>query len=236
LEWLPCVDQGQTPENDGKATRKARRKPVSPKGQANQRRQKRESQILFSSIAGRTKLARRNWHTACLPFKPDLFQLEALAALEFEDVLRDSTADWQRSWIAREEIRRLIEAGGAPGIRAHSRRLISKYQEFSDEFGAERVGILTGDRKENTDAPLLLAQLRYTGINFSIRPRWQRFKPISWCSTKPTIWLMKIAPRVGGGNYPDSAPYTPTPPFSHDWQCTRIRRMAGGSARRGAAE
>jgi superfamily II RNA helicase len=32
----------------------------------------------------------------------------------------------------------------------------SKYQEFSDEFGAERVGILTGDRKENSDAALVV--------------------------------------------------------------------------------
>jgi superfamily II RNA helicase len=32
----------------------------------------------------------------------------------------------------------------------------SKYQEFSDEFGATNVGILTGDRKENSDAPLIV--------------------------------------------------------------------------------
>ena len=32
----------------------------------------------------------------------------------------------------------------------------SKYQEFGDEFGAENVGILTGDRKENSNAPLIV--------------------------------------------------------------------------------
>ena len=32
----------------------------------------------------------------------------------------------------------------------------SKYTEFSLEFGAENVGILTGDRKENTNAPLIV--------------------------------------------------------------------------------
>ena len=32
----------------------------------------------------------------------------------------------------------------------------SKYQEFSEEFGADRVGILTGDRKDNTDAQLIV--------------------------------------------------------------------------------
>jgi superfamily II RNA helicase len=32
----------------------------------------------------------------------------------------------------------------------------SKYEEFSQEFGAERVGILTGDRKDNAHAPLIV--------------------------------------------------------------------------------
>ena len=32
----------------------------------------------------------------------------------------------------------------------------SKYIEFSSEFGAENVGILTGDRKENYNAPLIV--------------------------------------------------------------------------------
>jgi superfamily II RNA helicase len=32
----------------------------------------------------------------------------------------------------------------------------SKYTEFSNEFAAENVGILTGDRKENSDAPLIV--------------------------------------------------------------------------------
>src|SRR5205085_1922452 len=32
----------------------------------------------------------------------------------------------------------------------------SKYQEFSEAFGAEHVGILTGDRKERADAPVIV--------------------------------------------------------------------------------
>ncbi|MGZ5438180.1 MAG: DEAD/DEAH box helicase, partial [Pyrinomonadaceae bacterium] len=45
------------------------------------------------------------------PFKPDPFQLEALAALEFEDVLVTAPTGSGKTWIAREEIRRLLEAG-----------------------------------------------------------------------------------------------------------------------------
>src|SRR5882762_960206 len=91
------------------------------------------------------------------PFRPDAFQLEALAALEFEDVLVTAPTGSGKTWIAREEIRRLLEAGRRAWYTTPLKALTnSKYQEFSEEFGAEQVGILTGDRKENTDAPLIV--------------------------------------------------------------------------------
>lgn len=91
------------------------------------------------------------------PFKPDRFQLEALAALEFEDVLVTAPTGSGKTWIAREEIRRLLEAGRRAWYTTPLKALTnSKYQEFSEEFGAAQVGILTGDRKENTDAPLIV--------------------------------------------------------------------------------
>ncbi len=91
------------------------------------------------------------------PFTPDPFQLEALAALEFEDVLVTAPTGSGKTWIAREEIRRLLETGQRAWYTSPLKALTnSKYQEFSEEFGAERVGILTGDRKENPDAPLII--------------------------------------------------------------------------------
>src|SRR6186997_1665517 len=91
------------------------------------------------------------------PFKPDPFQTEALAALEFEDVLVTAPTGSGKTWIAREEIRRLLDSGRRAWYTSPLKALTnSKYQEFSDEFGAERVGILTGDRKENSDAPLIV--------------------------------------------------------------------------------
>jgi ATP-dependent RNA helicase HelY len=90
-------------------------------------------------------------------FKPDPFQLEALAALEFEDVLVTAPTGSGKTWIAREEIRRLLSAGRRAWYTTPLKALTnSKYQEFSDEFGIERVGILTGDRKENSDAQLIV--------------------------------------------------------------------------------
>ena len=91
------------------------------------------------------------------PFKPDRFQLEALAALEFEDVLVTAPTGSGKTWIAREEIRRLLASGQRAWYTTPLKALTnSKYQEFKDEFGAGQVGILTGDRKENTDAPLIV--------------------------------------------------------------------------------
>jgi superfamily II RNA helicase len=91
------------------------------------------------------------------PFTPDPFQLEALAALEFEDFLVTAPTGSGKTWIAREEIRRLIEAGKRAWYTTPLKALTnSKYAEFSEEFGGTNVGILTGDRKENSDAPLIV--------------------------------------------------------------------------------
>jgi ATP-dependent RNA helicase HelY len=91
------------------------------------------------------------------PFKPDPFQLEALSALEHEDVLVTAPTGSGKTWIAREEIRRLLEAGKRAWYTTPLKALTnSKYAEFSEEFGAQNVGILTGDRKQNSSASLIV--------------------------------------------------------------------------------
>jgi ATP-dependent RNA helicase HelY len=91
------------------------------------------------------------------PLRPDPFQLEALAKLEFEDVLVTAPTGSGKTWIAREEIRRLLETDKRAWYTTPLKALTnSKYAEFSAEFGPDRVGILTGDRKENSSAPLIV--------------------------------------------------------------------------------
>ena len=77
--------------------------------------------------------------------------------LEYEDVLVTAPTGSGKTWIAREEIRRLLSSGRRAWYTTPLKALTnSKYQEFTDEFGADRVGILTGDRKENSEAPLIV--------------------------------------------------------------------------------
>src|SRR5215207_9861021 len=91
------------------------------------------------------------------PFKPDPFQLEALGALEHEDVLVTAPTGSGKTWIAREEIRRLLADGKRAWYTSPLKALTnSKFHEFTAEFGEEKVGILTGDRKERSDAPLIV--------------------------------------------------------------------------------
>ena len=91
------------------------------------------------------------------PFQPDDFQLEALEAIETEDVLVTAPTGSGKTWIAREEIRRLLAKGQRAWYTTPLKALTnSKYVEFSAEFGPDKVGILTGDRKENTEAPLIV--------------------------------------------------------------------------------
>lgn len=91
------------------------------------------------------------------PLVPDDFQIEALAAIETQDVLVTAPTGSGKTWIAREEIRRLLADGKRTWYTTPLKALTnSKYTEFSTEFGAENVGILTGDRKENANAPLIV--------------------------------------------------------------------------------
>ena len=91
------------------------------------------------------------------PIVPDDFQIEALRSIETHDVLVTAPTGSGKTWIAREEIRRLLADGKRAWYTTPLKALTnSKYTEFSNEFGAENVGILTGDRKENYSAPLIV--------------------------------------------------------------------------------
>jgi superfamily II RNA helicase len=91
------------------------------------------------------------------PFIPDPFQLEALSAIEKTDCLVTAPTGSGKTWIAQQAMARIYEKGQKSWYASPLKALSnSKYNEFSSFFGAGNVGILTGDRKENPDASVIV--------------------------------------------------------------------------------
>jgi superfamily II RNA helicase len=90
-------------------------------------------------------------------FRPDPFQLEALEAVQHADCLVTAPTGSGKTWIAEQAIARIRDRGGRAWYACPLKALSNaKYADFVRIFGPEEVGILTGDRKENPDAPLII--------------------------------------------------------------------------------
>ena len=91
------------------------------------------------------------------PFVPDPFQVEAVSELAHRDVVVSAPTGSGKTWIAEQAIRAALDAGQRAWYASPLKALSnSKYAEFGELFGADKVGILTGERKENTAAPLVV--------------------------------------------------------------------------------
>ena len=91
------------------------------------------------------------------PFVPDAWQEEALAHLAEEDVIASVPTGSGKTYVASEAARRAIESDRTVIYTSPLKALSNtKFTEFSKLFGADRVGILTGDRRDNPQAPLLI--------------------------------------------------------------------------------
>ncbi|MGD0278452.1 MAG: DEAD/DEAH box helicase [Smithella sp.] len=91
------------------------------------------------------------------PFVPDNFQIEALEAINNTDCLVIAPTGSGKTWIAREAILFVLERGGRAWYASPLKALSnSKWVEFGLHFDPENVGIITGDTKENTEAPIIV--------------------------------------------------------------------------------
>lgn len=93
-------------------------------------------------------------------FVPDAFQLEAIDALHRgEDTLVIAPTGAGKTYIATEGISQIIKDGKRAVYTAPLKALSnSKYNEFKKRFEPEyRVGLLTGDRKIEGDASVVVA-------------------------------------------------------------------------------
>src|SRR6185503_21288908 len=124
------------PKNWDKRRSRGRRGPEKSAGKRDHEANERASRVVPQSRETKRLLEGIGTPRAT-PFKPDPFQLEALAAVEYEDVLVTAPTGSGKTWIAREEIRRLLEAGRRAWYTTPLKALTnSKYQEFIDQFGA----------------------------------------------------------------------------------------------------
>lgn len=95
-----------------------------------------------------------------LDFKPDDFQLEAISALsKGEDTLVIAPTGAGKTYIAVEAISSMLKEGKKSIYTAPLKALSnSKYSELKKKFEPEhKVGLLTGDRKIDTDADVVVA-------------------------------------------------------------------------------
>jgi superfamily II RNA helicase len=91
------------------------------------------------------------------PFQPDPFQLRAVELIEGSDVIVTAPTGSGKTWIAQKAIEEGLAKGRrvwyASPLKALSN---SKYLEFGKIFGEDKVGLLTGDHKLNTDSPVIV--------------------------------------------------------------------------------
>ncbi len=117
----------------------------------------RQVRIKPAADAGLKKVFARIGVPSRKPFTPDPFQLKALEAIEQADCLVTAPTGSGKTWIAVQAISKALSAGRRSWYATPLKALSNaKYEEFGNLFGKERVGILTGDRKENADAEVIV--------------------------------------------------------------------------------
>ncbi len=90
-------------------------------------------------------------------FIPDDFQLQALEAIKRTDCLVMAPTGAGKTWIAEQAILSVFKSGGRCWYASPLKALTNaKWVEFGNHFDPANVGILTGDTKENADAPIIV--------------------------------------------------------------------------------
>ncbi|MGH2398338.1 MAG: DEAD/DEAH box helicase, partial [bacterium] len=92
------------------------------------------------------------------PFVPAAFQESALAAARSGDVLVCAPTGSGKTWIAEQAMGELLAGGGTAWYTTPLKALSNqKFHRFGGLYGTEAVGLLTGERKLNAQAPIVVA-------------------------------------------------------------------------------
>jgi len=92
------------------------------------------------------------------PFTPSDFQLAALEAVLERDTIVVAPTGSGKTWIAEQAIAHFLAEGRRSWYTTPLKALSNqKYDAFRELFGEENVGLLTGERRENSQAPIIVA-------------------------------------------------------------------------------
>ena len=92
-----------------------------------------------------------------MPFVPDDWQREAVETISHADVIVSAPTGSGKTFVAIEAIKQAMASNQTVIYTSPLKALSNtKYMEFSQCFGPDQVGILTGDRRDNAQAPLLI--------------------------------------------------------------------------------
>jgi superfamily II RNA helicase len=95
---------------------------------------------------------------AALPLVPDPFQQAAVTASLDSDVVVVAPSGSGKTWIAERAISRALANGQTVCYTTPLKALSNqKFRRFRTLFGYHSVGLLTGERRENTGAPVVVA-------------------------------------------------------------------------------
>ncbi len=90
-------------------------------------------------------------------FSPDSFQTEAVEAIKTSDCLVTAPTGAGKTWIAEEAAKYVLDKNKKVWYATPLKALTNTiYSRFKTVFGKDSAGILTGDRKENSDAPIII--------------------------------------------------------------------------------
>ncbi|MCA9453461.1 MAG: DEAD/DEAH box helicase, partial [Nitrospira sp.] len=91
------------------------------------------------------------------PFVPDPWQTEAVEHLAHSDVIVSAPTGSGKTYVAIQAIRQAMALNQTVIYTSPLKALSNtKFMEFTHLFGPDQVGILTGDRRDNAQAPLLV--------------------------------------------------------------------------------
>jgi len=92
------------------------------------------------------------------PFIPAPFQEAALAAVRTGDVLVAAPTGSGKTWIAEQAMAEVLARGGRAWYTTPLKALSNqKFHRFGGLYGGESVGLLTGERRINAQAPIIVA-------------------------------------------------------------------------------